>query len=221
MINEIKVLITKDIQLEWRQRYALNGMLLYLVSTVFVCYLSFRIKGNTLDPITWNTLFWIILLFTGVSAIAKSFTQERPARLLYYYTIASPEGIIISKMLYNSMLMTFLSLLGFGFYAFVMGNPVGDLPMYLLSIVLGSLGFAGTLTMVAAIASKAENAAMLMSVLSFPLIIPMLLMAMKMAKNALDGLDRGSSKDEALTLMALNAIVWVLSVILFPYLWKS
>ena len=170
-MKEIKALITKDIQLEWRQRYALNGMLLYVVSTVFICFLSFRIKGNDIDPITWNTLFWIILLFTSVNAIAKSFTQERAGRQLYYYMIASPEGIIISKMLYNSVLMTGLSLLAFGFYAFVMGNPVGDQSLYLLSVVLGSLGFAGTLTMVAAIASKAENPSMLMSVLSFPLII--------------------------------------------------
>ena len=220
-MKEIKALITKDIQLEWRQRYALNGMLLYVVSTVFICFLSFRIKGNDIDPITWNTLFWIILLFTSVNAIAKSFTQERAGRQLYYYMIASPEGIIISKMLYNSVLMTGLSLLAFGFYAFVMGNPVGDQSLYLLSVVLGSLGFAGTLTMVAAIASKAENPSMLMSVLSFPLIIPMLLMVMKMAKNALDGLDRASSSDEILTLVSLNAIVWVVSVILFPYLWKS
>ena len=220
-MKEIKALITKDIQLEWRQRYALNGMLLYVVSTVFICFLSFRIKGNDIDPITWNTLFWIILLFTSVNAIAKSFTQERAGRQLYYYMIASSEGIIISKMLYNSVLMTGLSLLAFGFYAFVMGNPVGDQSLYLLSVVLGSLGFAGTLTMVAAIASKAENPSMLMSVLSFPLIIPMLLMVMKMAKNALDGLDRASSSDEILTLVSLNAIVWVVSVILFPYLWKS
>jgi heme exporter protein B len=218
MMKEIKALILKDIRLEWRQRYALNGILLYVISTVFICFLSFNIKGNS---ITWNTLFWIILLFTSINAIAKSFTQERSGRQLYYYMIASPEGIIISKILYNSVLMTVLSLLAFGFYAFIMGNPVGDLWLYLLSIVLGSLGFAGTLTMVAAIASKAENPSMLMSVLSFPLIIPMLLMVMKMAKNALDGLDRSNSTDEALTLIALNAIVWVMSVILFPYLWRS
>jgi heme exporter protein B len=221
MMKEIKALILKDIRLEWRQRYALNGILLYVISTVFICFLSFNIKGNSIDPITWNTLFWIILLFTSINAIAKSFTQERSGRQLYYYMIASPEGIIISKILYNSVLMTVLSLLAFGFYAFIMGNPVGDLWLYLLSIVLGSLGFAGTLTMVAAIASKAENPSMLMSVLSFPLIIPMLLMVMKMAKNALDGLDRSNSTDEALTLIALNAIVWVMSVILFPYLWRS
>ncbi len=220
-MREVNALIAKEIRLEWRQRHALNGMLLYLVSTIFVCYLSFRLKVNKLEPITWNTLFWIIQLFTAVSAIAKSFTQERAGRLLYYYTLASPVGVILSKMIYNTALMLGLSLVGFGVYAFVMGNPVGDLGMYLVSIVLGAMGFAGTLTMVAGIASKAENSPTLMSVLSFPIILPMLLMLLKLSKNALDGLDWNSSSDEILTLLALNGIVWILSLILFPFIWKS
>ncbi len=220
-MQELKILLGKEIRLEWRQRYALNGMALYIVSTVFVCYLSFKAKSSSLNPVTWNTLFWIILLFTAVNAISKSFTQERSGRLLYYYTLASPTSIILSKILYNTGLMLLLSLLGFGFYAFVMGNPVGDMTLYLLSIVLASVGFATTLTMVAGIASKAENNAALMAILSFPVILPMLMMVMKLSKNALDGLDRGSSTDEIVVLLALDAIVTVLSLILFPYLWRS
>ncbi len=218
---ELRTLIWKEIALEWRQRYAFSGMLLYVGSTIFICYLSFKIKQNDLTPIVWNTLFWIILLFTAVNAIAKSFAQERLGRLLYYYTIASPRNIILSKIIYNSLLMLLLAGIGFGFYVFVMGNPVADLGLYLVSIILGSLGFASVLTMVAGIASKAENSATLMAVLSFPIILPMLLMVMKLAKNALDGLDRSVSLDEISTLLAIDAIVIALSYMLFPYLWRS
>lgn len=221
MLKEIKALIIKEIQLELRQKNALYGMLLYMVCTVYICYLSFKLKSNQLSPITWNTLFWIILVFTAVNAIAKSFTQERYGRLLYYYTLASPVGIILSKIIYNTLLMLLLALVGFGFYAVVMGNPVGDMGLYLVSIVLGAIGFSSTLTMIAGIASKAENSATLMAVLSFPVILPMLLMLLKVSKNALDGLDRGSSKDEILTLLAIDVIVMILSVILFPFLWRS
>jgi heme exporter protein B len=221
MLKEIKALITKEIQLELRQKNALYGMLLYMVSTVYICYLSFKLKSNQLSPITWNTLFWIILVFTAVNAIAKSFTQERYGRLLYYYTLASPVGIILSKIIYNTLLMLLLALVGFGFYAIVMGNPVGDMGLYLVSIVLGAVGFSSTLTMIAGIASKAENSATLMAILSFPVILPMLLMLLKVSKNALDGLDRSSSQDEILTLLAIDVIVMTLSVILFPFLWRS
>jgi len=79
LLNQIKQLIAKEMLLEWRQKYAFNGSILYVVSTVFVCYLSFK---NIIDPPVWNALFWIIMLFVSVNAIAKSFIQENSARQL-------------------------------------------------------------------------------------------------------------------------------------------
>ena len=70
--KEILALITKDFILEWRERYAINGLLLYIISTVFICYLSFQLKQNQLSPLTWNTLFWIILLFQSESVASSS-----------------------------------------------------------------------------------------------------------------------------------------------------
>lgn len=220
-MNDITALIQKEIRLEWRQRYALNGMLLYVVTTVFVTYLSFRQRAGHLDPNTWNTLFWIVMLFTAVSAVAKSFTQERAGRMLYYYTLTGPTALMAAKLLYNTALLLGLSLLCYGLYGFVMGNPVGSVGQYLVCIGMASLGFAGTLTLVSGIAAKAENSPTLMSVLSFPILLPMLLVVLKLSKNALDGLEWAASRDELLTLLALNGIVWALSLVLFPYLWRS
>lgn len=221
LIQEIQSLLYKEILLEWRQRYALNGMLLYIVSTVLICYMSFNLRGSSMNPPTWNTVYWIILLFTSVNAVAKSFMQERYGRFIYYYTLVSPQGIILSKIVYNSLLMLLLALVGYGFYSLMLSNPVQDHLLFLSSILLGAIGFSTTLTMVSGIASKAGNNSVLMAILSFPVIIPMLLMLMKVSKNAMDGLDRASSSDEILTLLAINAIVVSLSYVLFPYLWRS
>ncbi|WP_266367166.1 heme exporter protein CcmB [Tellurirhabdus rosea] len=221
MLKQIGVLMEKEFRLEWRQRYALNGILLYIVSTVFVCYLCFSMRRNQLTPMVWNALFWIILLFTAINAIAKSFVQERAGRLLYYYTLASPQQIIVSKILYNTVLMLGLAALGFIVYAFVLGNPVQDLLLFVANLLLGALGFAATLTLIAGIASKAENSATLMAVLSFPVVLPLLLMLIRVSKNALDGLDRSVSTDEILTLLAIDAIVLAVSWMLFPFLWRS
>ncbi|MCE7066800.1 heme exporter protein CcmB [Dyadobacter sp. CY326] len=221
ILNEIKTLIWKEITLEWRQKYALSGMLLYVISTVFVCYLSFNLRRNQLTPIVWNTLFWIIILFTAVNAIAKSFSQERYGRLIYYYSLCSPQAIIISKIIYNSFIMLLLSGMGFIFYAFVMGNAVGDMGLFTLCLFLAAIGFASVLTLVAGIASKADNSATLMAVLSFPIILPMMLMTIRLAKNAMDGLDWSVSTDEITTLLSIDLIVITLSYLLFPYLWRS
>ncbi|MDJ1469860.1 heme exporter protein CcmB [Cytophagaceae bacterium DM2B3-1] len=221
VIREIAYLIRKEVLLEWRQKYALNGMLLYIVSTVLICYLSFSSRNEGISPPTWNALFWIILLFTAVSAVAKSFMQERAGRLLYYYTLASPQAIILSKIIYNTLLMSLIALIGYFVYAMMLGNPVDDKPLFIFTILLGSFGFASTLTMVSGIASKAGNNSVLMAILSFPIILPMLLMLIKVSRNAMDGLDRSVIMDELNTLLALNAIVVALSYMLFPYLWKS
>ena len=95
------------------------------------------------------------------------------------------------------------------------------MPLYLLTLVLGAVGFAASLTLVSGIASKAENPATLMAVLSFPIILPLLLMLLKISKNAMDGLDRSVSSSEIWTVLAIDAIVLTLSWLLFPFLWKS
>ncbi|MEY2704503.1 MAG: hypothetical protein RL407_565 [Bacteroidota bacterium] len=221
MRKEIAALLKKEITLEWRQKFALNGILLYVISAVFIVYLSVGAKTGSLSIPTWNALFWIILLFSSVNAVAKSFVQEHDGRQLYYYTIASPESIILSKIIYNSFLNLFLGLLGYGVFSVILGNPVQDQGLFLLNLILGTVGFASSLTMVSGIASKAGNNATLMAILSFPVIIPILLMAIRISKNALDGLDWSVSGDKILSLVAINFLVAATSYLLFPYLWRS
>ncbi|MFM6975908.1 MAG: heme exporter protein CcmB [Sphingobacteriaceae bacterium] len=217
LFKQVQALLSKEIILEWRSRYALNGILLYVVSTIFVCYLSFR----TIQPVTWNALFWIIMLFASINAISKSFVQESKGRQLYLYTLASPQAIILSKIIYNILLMLLLSTLALFFYAVVFSNPVGDIPLYLLAVLLGSFSFASVFTMISGIAAKANNSGTLMAVLSFPVIIPLLMLLIKLSKNAMDGLDRGSSYDEVLILAAINVLVTTVSLLIFPYLWRD
>jgi heme exporter protein B len=219
--QQVMKLIGKEWRVEWRRRYALNGLLLYLVSTIFICYLSFNVRVNQMNPLTWNTLYWIILLFSAVNAIAKSFMQEAQGRLLYYYSIFSPQVLIIARLIYNSLLMLVLALAGFVIYSIVLGNPVGDMFYFFLAIILGAVGFSVTFTMISAIAAKAGNNQTLMAVLGFPIVLPMLLMVIKLSKNALDGLDRSASTDELLTLAAINILVGAVSFLLFPYLWRT
>src|SRR5690606_30385491 len=137
-LEQVKHLLYKDMVLEWRSKYAINGILLYVVSTIFVCYQAFR----SIEPTTWNVLFWIILLFASINAMSKSFIQEGPARQLYYYSIVSARAVIISKILYNSILMLLLTALAITVYTVIFGTPLADTLLYLLAVTLGSMSFA-------------------------------------------------------------------------------
>lgn len=217
ILKQVKFLIQKEIILEWRSKYAFNSILLYVVSTILACYLAFK----QISPITWNTLFWIIMLFASVNAVVKSFIQESRGRQLYYFVIASPQAVILSKIIYNILLLLLLTAIALGFYVLVFNNPLGDPLLYCVSVFLGSLSFASVFTMISSIASKANNSGALMSILSFPVIIPLLMVLIKLSKNAMDGLNRSVSYNEIGVLVAINVVVITVSVLLFPYLWRD
>ena len=225
MIKQTWSLFKKEIKLEWRSKYAFNGILLYVVSTVFICYISFNLnagfKGSTGYPIVWNVLFWIIMLFASVNAIAKSFIQESKNRLLYYYSIASPQAIILSKTLYNIILMSLISILALFVYLLFFNNKIGDPVFYFLAVLLGSISFSTIFTMISAIASKAGNNGTLMAILSFPVIIPVILVLIRLSKNAMDGIARSFSYGNIGVLVAINAIVIATALLLFPFLWRD
>jgi heme exporter protein B len=217
MIKEIQYLILKELKLEMRNKYALGGILLYVVSTVFVCYLSFK---KIINPQTWNALFWIILLFASINGVAKSFISETRGRLIYLYTLASPQAVIFSKIIYNSALLVVLSVICLAVYSLFVGDIIQDKSLFLIVLFLGSFGFSSLLTMVSAIASKSNNNFTLMAILSFPILMPLLIVLIKISKNAIDGLDKWDTNG-LMILVFINVIVIALSYLLFRYLWRD
>lgn len=215
--EQVKHLLYKDMILEWRSKYAINGILLYVVSTIFVCYQAFR----SIEPTTWNVLFWIILLFASINAISKSFVQEGRGRQLYYYSTVSARAVILSKILYNSGLMLVLTALALIVYMVIFGNPLADAPLYILAVFLGSISFASVFTMVSGISAQAGHNTTLMSVLSFPIIIPLLIILIELSGNAMNGVARTESYPEIVVLVAINIISVSISLLLFPYLWRE
>lgn len=220
-IKQVFVLIKKEMLLEWREKQALNSALLYLTTTIFVCYLSFGLNRTILNPLVWNALFWIIMLFASINVMTKSFLQEPEGRQIYYYTLINPLVFISAKIIYNTLLMSGLTAIALGVYTAIMGSPIQDLLLFFGVVMLGAMSFATSLTMISSIVSKANNNSVMVPILGFPVVLPMLLMLIKVSKNAIDGLARSVSQDEVLTLLALNTIVVAVSLLLFPILWRS
>ena len=214
---EILVLLKKELVLEWRQKYAISGILLYVLSTVFIVFVSAR----EFDPSTWNSFFWIIILFASVNAITKSFVQEGGNRQLYYYSLVSPLAVIISKIIYNVGLLLLISILTFFTFGLFSGSPVQDLMQFWLAIFLGSLGFSITFTFISAIASKSNNSATLMAILGFPVVIPILLMLIKLSSSALGLESTGNIDNDILILIGIDFLLVGMSIILFPFLWRD
>ena len=222
MLQEIRNLISKELLIEWKQKYAFNGLLLYVLCMVVVISLAF--KGN-LNPLTWNIVYWIIILFVAINAVAKSFMGERQGQLLYQYTLANPAAIIIAKLVYNMVLLWLVALISLYSYGFLSGIKIADWPLMLSIVLLGCATLSANLTLVTAIAAKAENRATLLAVLSFPLLVPVLLILIRLSRYAVEGKEGGllieNSYDQLFMIGGMSVVLWVLSVILFPFVWRD
>jgi len=219
--NEIAQLLRMELALDLRQRAAWAGMLLYVVSAIYVCYLA--VKGG-LGTATWNALFWIILLFAAFNALARSFQREDAGRQLYLYTLVDPRSVVLARALYNALTMLVLSLLSLLVYTVLLGNDAlanADLLQFVLAVVLGGIGFAAVLTLISAIAARAGNGIGLMAILGFPLVLPLLLLVMRVSKLGLDGVAWSVTSTYFGGLVLLDVATITLAWILFPYLWRD
>ena len=214
--SRIFTLFKKDLLLEVRQQYSFYGILLYIGATIYVLFMAM----NEPESKVWNGLFWVIQLFICINAVAKSFMQESRGRMLYFYSIASPIEFVLSKLLFNSLLMLLMSLLSLLLFILFLGNPIQKAAPFIGLVLLGGWSLSLIFSFLAAIAARAQQNAAIMAVLGFPLIIPQLLLLMRLSNAAFAPL-LIIPLNTILLLVALDLLVIVLAVILFPFLWKD
>lgn len=215
-INHIFTLIKKDLLLEVRQQYSFYGILLYVVATIFVLYMTIREP----EANVWNGLFWVIQLFICINAVAKSFLQETRGRMLYFYSIVNPRDFVLAKLVFNSILMLLMSFLSIILFTLFLGNPIEKTFQFIGLVLLGGWSLSLVFTFLSAIAAKAQQNAAIMAILGFPLIIPQIMLLMQLSNSVFSDTATIASST-LLLIVALDILVVMLAVILFPFLWKD
>jgi heme exporter protein B len=210
-------LLKKDLIMEWRQKHALFGVLVYVGATVFVIYMM---NGQP-DARVWNALFWTSQLFVAVNSMAKSFLQEHPHRFRYYYTIARPVTFLLAKVAYSVVIMIIMTLISLLLYAVMLGWPPIQGSLFLLVAITGSISLAVVFTFLSAIAARAQQNSSLMAILGFPLVTPILMILSKLAGAALQPVYVTGWWNLAGTLAGVDVLIIFLGVILFPFLWQE
>ncbi|MDE3213791.1 MAG: heme exporter protein CcmB [Bacteroidota bacterium] len=218
MFQPIITLLKKDLLLELRQQHTFFGILLYVASTIFVLYLA---MGQP-EESTYNGIFWMIQLFVCVNAVAKSFLQESKGRMLYFFSVTNPVTFIIAKLIYNTIVMLLMVLLSLLLFRILLGNPISHYWKFVGIACLGGISLSLVFTLMAAIAAKAQQNAAIMAILGFPLIIPQLLLLIRLSKSAFGEVFRqGALLQITLLIAGLDVLVIVLSIVLYPFLWKD
>lgn len=220
-MSAFKALWKKELMLEIRQKHALAGVAMYVLATVFVCYLSLEQIESVQ---VWGGLVWITGLFTAFNAMQKTFQQEGGGTQLYLYSLASPRAVMLAKATYNALLVAVLNVVSLLFFLLFFGDSVfakADFYQLFLGLFLGSTGLGITLTFIAGLAYKSGAGVGLVAILGFPVIIPLLITIVRFTIGALLGVTFLNNGLHLLVLLILNGASLLLSLLLFPYLWRE
>jgi heme exporter protein B len=169
----------------------------------------------------WNAFFWVIILFSSVNAVLRSFQSESRNTTLYYYSLYSPTDFIIAKLLYNFIYIIVIGLLSLFVFTLFLGNPIVNLPQFMLVILLGAGAYASVFTILAGIATQANNSSILTSIMGLPIVLPLIIYIAKVSREAFSADLSDNYLINLGILIAFNIILILLSCILYPYIWRE
>jgi heme exporter protein B len=221
LIRQTLAVARKDLRSELRTRYALNSLAMFVVVTVAV--MVFSAGSERLTSGIASGLIWISMFFTAVTGLGRSFIseEERGTTLLLRLTVPSTP-VYFGKLLVNAGLALLSNaLLVLLFVAMMSGVEVKNVGAFALVVLISSLGFAGALTIIAALIARSGSKGALYPVLGFPVILPLVVLGVDLIRRSIVGITIGNMSDDLL-LLALYAIaVMLVSFLLFDLIWKE
>jgi heme exporter protein B len=221
----VRHLLYWEYEMEYRRS---NGWFLPVLFTAIVGFLCSLVVRDP-SPTTWLALLWITIVFSALQSAARAFAAT-DAEWLYMNQLVRPGELLLGKALTNTMntlvvtwtgLLLFHLWLGWPAQGPAEGSTIALNTGFIISISLGAVAIASTLSFTAALASKIQRGTSLMAILSLPLLLPTLLVAMRASKLALLGEPWILLYPNWIGEIVLCALPISLGALLFPYLWRA
>ncbi len=210
----------KDIRAEFRTRYALSAIGLFALTTLTV--VSFALGPYGLEQDLLAALLWVVLFFAAMAGLSRSFVHEEESHTAPALRLAAPPGAVyLGKYLFNLGLLLLLEALVVPLFIVMMGLQVGRPGLFALVLLLGNLGLAGATTVIAAMVAQAGSRGALFTVLSFPLLLPLLISAISGTQATLAPGDVAGAWGPAQVLLAYAVAMVTVALMLFPVIWTE
>ncbi len=215
----------KDVRSELRTRYALNALVLFAACAI----VAVSIGVGPLAPsrnadlrLIQSALLWIAILFAAFTGLSRSFVHEEETRTAAALRLAAPPlAVYLGKFLFNLALLVLLDvvtvLLAIALLRLRIGNP----GLFAAMVAAGSLGLVSATTLIAAIIARAGVKGALFAVLAFPLLVPLLVVAIQGTDLALGGVQWAQGLAPLQVLLAYTIALFSASILLFAMVWES
>ena len=211
----------KDWRSELRTRYAVSALLMFVVTTISIILFSLGSEGASPDAL--SGMLWVVVFFAAMSGLSRTFVmEEERGTTLTLQLLAPPGAVFFGKLLFNLVLVTGVNAVTVVLYsAFINGFVIRTMSIFVVTVLLGSIGFAAAATVIAAIIARANTRGTLYPVLSFPIVLPLLLSVIDATRMASEGAFFGEAAGEFQLLISYIVVVIVSSAMLFEYIWKD
>jgi len=213
----------KDLQVELRTRYALGAVLLFAVTTLIA--VSAALSSTSVHSEVKAALLWIVLLFAALSGLARVFVREEEAGTAPLLRLLAPAtAVYAGKWLFNIALVFAVEIVSVPLFLVVL--PIKDTNYGLLFgvLTLGGVGLAGASTFVAALIAQASSGkSALFFIVAFPILLPLLLIAVQGTIGAFDSsaFDNARSRSDLGLLTTYGIVMTTASFLLFEYIWHD
>jgi len=221
---EVGAVFGKDARAEFRNRSAVNAILLFALTTLAV--VSFSLSAQGLAPgikaHILASLLWIVLFFSAMSGLPRVFVKEEDSRTaLALRLTARPNVVFIGKLLFNVALLLVVTAAVVPLYLLLMEPVVQRWGLFFGVVVLGMGGLAGSSRLLAALVAKTSNRGSLFVVLAFPLLLPLLVSAINGTVGAFLGARPEEVGSNLIVLAAYLVATVTASLMLFEFVWDG
>ncbi len=211
----------KDWASELRTRYAINALAMFILVTISV--ILFSVGQETLSGELTGGLLWVVIFFSAMSGLSRGFvSEEERGTTLTLHLIAKPSTVFTGKFLFNLLLVFIMNIvIFFLFLAFFDSFAIESGLIITLAFLFGNIGIAVSSTIIAAIISKANTKGTLYPVLSFPILLPLILILIELTNFAIVGTTLDEAFVDIAILIIYDIIMITASYMLFDFIWND
>jgi len=221
MFSALRAVLEKEFLLEYRTRYGVSTVLLFVL--VSVSLIVFSISAEFLTSELMSALFWNTAFFAALSALQRGFVSEvERGTMLFLKLSATSTAIFLGKLIYNFLLSLLvnvaIAVLYLGLLSLTIENPT----IFWTTLLLGSASLSVVLTLISAIVANTTARGGLFAVLSFvPLLIPILMTVRATRIAAQEDAPFFRAATEIQILAAYTLVMFFVSLMLYDFIWEE
>jgi len=178
-LRSMSAIIWKDLAAELRSRELLSAMLVFALLVILIFNFSLELDAKARATVTAGVL-WVTFAFAGTLGLNRSMAMEKDRGCLDGLLLAPVDrsAIYFGKAIGNLIFMLIVEAIVLPVYS-VLYSVNLFIPGLLLIILLGSIGYVAVGTLLSSMAIQTRTRDVLLPILLFPLIIPVMIAAVK------------------------------------------